>query len=197
MHQYPFSAFLPMPYFWFVISARPRFLSFILQKRTIKSLGWAHSLELSSSPRKLRRIGRERAPLLSAPGQLVNVLPAIPILGETRIMFQPHITAQGRGHCVQRAVIPEKSASDLPASSLESAAVCGFAASQFLVSDFSSLSLCPGEKMRMSISVRKETLKFTKQHLTQSWAPCLSCLPQNPSEMLAECTNMSIGFLQR
>lgn len=174
MPQYPFSAFLSVLHFCFVSPARPHFLSFILQKRTIKPSGWAHSLELSSSLRKPGRICRERAPLLSAPGQLVNVLPAIPILGETRIMFQLHITAQGRGHFVQRAVIREGSASDLPTSSLESAA------SQFLVSG-SSPSPCPGEKMRMFTSVGKETLTFRKQNVTQSWAPCLSCLPLLPS----------------
>lgn len=78
-------------------------------------------------------------------------------------MFQPHITAQGRGHFVQRAVIQEESASDLPISSLESAAICGFVACQFLVSGSLyrlPLNICPGEKMKMFISVGKETLKF-------------------------------------
>lgn len=86
-------------------------------------------------------------------------------------MFQPHITAQGRGHFVQRSMIREQSASDLPTSSLESAAICCFAASQFLVSNSSSLSLWPGEKMRMFISVGKETLMFTKQNVTKDGLP--------------------------
>lgn len=83
----------------------------------------------------------QRAPFPSAPGQLVNVLPAIPTLRETSIRFQHHITAQGKEHFVQRVVIRERGASNLPTSFLESTATYGFMASQFLVSGSSSLSL--------------------------------------------------------
>ena len=47
--------------------------------------------------------GPSEAPFPSAPGWLVNVLPALPTCRGARTMFQPHITAQGRGHFVQTA----------------------------------------------------------------------------------------------
>lgn len=71
----------------------------------------------------------------------VNVLPALPTLGETRIMFQPQIAAQGRGHFVQTVAIQERPASELHPSSLES--IC-LVSSEFSDSGSPSLSLCFG-----------------------------------------------------